>query len=89
MMVCRPFIEGMMCDFDLIVRARPFLEYSKLNKSENFLKKIKRYYRVQWFTNQTATWNTRFRPEFTEVLTKFGYGFAFNMLPESKLFTDK
>jgi hypothetical protein len=79
----------MLCDNEMTVRSIRFLQYSKLDKVENLLKKIKRYYQVNWFTNQTASWNQNFNPEFTEILTKFGYGFAFNLLPESQLFTDK
>lgn len=79
----------MMCNNDLVVRGRTFLDYDNLNKSEDFIKKIKRYYQTDWFTNQTASWNNRFKPEFTEVLTKLGYGFVFNMLPEMDLFTEK
>jgi hypothetical protein len=80
----------MLCDHETLVRSNArSLQYSKLDKVENFMKKIKRYYQVYWFTNQTATWNQNYKPEFTEVLTKFGYGFAFNLLPESQLFTNK
>jgi hypothetical protein len=50
---------------------------------------IKKYFQVEWFKNQTSSWNTYYQPEFIEVLTKRGFGFAFNMLPNSKLFTDR
>jgi hypothetical protein len=82
------FVEGMLCNDNNLV-FMPYHKYDSLNKSLDFMPKIKKYYQTEWFTNQSAIWNNRFRPEFTEILTKFGYGFAFNMLPKSELFTDK
>lgn len=63
------------------------MRFDKLDKVENFMGKIKAYLRDSWFPNQTATWDENYQPEFTEILTRRGYGFAFNMLPESQLFT--
>jgi hypothetical protein len=80
-------MEGMLCDEELIMR--PW-DLTKGSKIENFLEKIKKYYHPEWFMNQTASWNTNFRPIFTESITKGrGYGFSFNMLEDSKLFSEK
>jgi hypothetical protein len=84
--LCRFFIEGMMCNDEYVMR---YINYANASKIENFSTKIKEYYQVDWFANQTASWNGLYQPTFTEVLTKRGYGFAFNMLPDSKLFTKK
>jgi hypothetical protein len=82
------FIEGMLCNHPITVANFP-LRYRGTKKPENFLAKVKTYYQTDWFKNQTASWKDRHQPEFTEVLTKFGYGFAFNMMQNSELFTDK
>jgi hypothetical protein len=63
--------------------------FPKANKTENFYPKVKKYLQSEWFTNQTAVWNRNYKPVFKEVLTRRGYGFTFNMLPESKLFSDE
>jgi hypothetical protein len=84
----RLFIETMLCDLDWV-----FLRNNFKNLNDSFVSKIvpivKEYFQVDWFKNQTSSWNTYYQPEFTEVLTKRGFGFAFNMLPNSKLFTDR
>jgi hypothetical protein len=84
-MFCSVFVQGFLCNDEMVVRGK--FEYEKANKSENFLGKIKSYYQPKWFMDQAASWNNRYKPVFTEVLTKLGYGSTFNMLPESKLFT--
>jgi hypothetical protein len=80
------YVEAMLCDHDLdeIGKYSP-----RMNKSEDLMKKIKKYYQPKWFVKQKASWNLRYKPVFSEVLTKFGYGFTFNMLPKSKLFTSR
>jgi hypothetical protein len=84
----RVFIEAMLCDLDWVFQRNNFQ-----NLNDSFVSKMvsatKEYYQVDWFKNQTSSWNTYYRPEFTEVLTKRGFGFAYNMLPNSKLFTDR
>jgi hypothetical protein len=85
------FIESLLCDREEVVRGGYFVqvEFPKANKTENFYQKLKGYLQSEWFTNQTAVWNSNYKPIFKEVLTKRGYGLTFNMLPESKLFTDE
>jgi mannose/fructose/N-acetylgalactosamine-specific phosphotransferase system component IID len=84
----RVFIEAMMSELAWV-----FLKNDFQNLNDSFVSKIvpiiKEYFQVDWFKNQTTSWNTYYQPEFTEVLTKRGFGFAFNMLPNSKLFTDR
>jgi hypothetical protein len=65
------------------------VEYPIAKRPDNFLAKIKELYQPEWFVNQTASWNTNYEPIFVETLTRRGYGFTFNMLPASKLFTDE
>jgi hypothetical protein len=74
----------LLCD-DELSRRSP--DYTHASEIEEFPKRIKEYYQVEWFRNQTASWNNLYQPIFTEVLTKRGFGFAFNMLPDTKLFT--
>jgi hypothetical protein len=78
----------MLCDFDWVFNK---LNFTSMNESlvSKIVPAIKEYYQVDWFKNQTTSWNTYYQPEFTEVLTKRGFGFAFNMLPNSKLFTER
>jgi hypothetical protein len=85
------FIEGFLCNKDFIVRQEHLVNgaYKTSNKSEDFYKKLKKYYRSDWFMNQTASWNGNFKPVFIESLTTRGYGFTFNLLNASKLYTNK
>lgn len=86
--IFRMFVEGMLCnEKSAVVDFYP--DYHNLTPSENLMDKIKDYYQTKWFVNQKASWDDRFKPAFTEVLTKFGYGFAFNMMPKLELFTSK
>jgi hypothetical protein len=66
-----------------------YFNYENETRMKYFLPKIKKYYQQKWFMSQTASWNTRFVPIFAEVLTRRGYGSTFNMLSDSKLFTEK
>jgi hypothetical protein len=81
----------MLCDKEETVRSEHLnkVEFPNAKKPENFYGKVKRYLQSDWFMNQTAVWNTNYKPIFKEVLTQRGYGLGFNMLPESKLFTDE
>jgi hypothetical protein len=79
----------MLCNDGFIVGFAQLFHYETLGKPKNFMPRIKKQLQTHWFENQTASWNNRFKPEFTETLTRIGYGFAFNMLPKSQLFTDK
>jgi hypothetical protein len=74
----------------MVIRSEVFVQgFRTAEKPENFLQRVKEYYQTEWFQNQTASWNTHFKPIFTETLTRRGYGFTFNMLDNSKMFTDK
>jgi hypothetical protein len=64
-------------------------DYTNATGIDNFIKKIRELYRVEWFLNQTASWNTNYKPIFTETITRRGFAFAFNMLQGSKLFTER
>jgi hypothetical protein len=74
----------LLCDDEYVMR---YLDYKDGAEVENFSKRVKEYYQVDWFRNQTASWNNLYQPIFTEVLTKRGFAFAFNMLPDYKLYT--
>jgi hypothetical protein len=50
---------------------------------------LKSYYQREWFMNQTAVWNSRYIPSFTENPTRRGFGSTFNMLAVSDLFTNE
>jgi hypothetical protein len=63
-------------------------DYKKASKVENYLEKVKLNFEPEWFENQTASWNMIYEAIFTESLTRRGYGFTFNMLPEQEMFTD-
>jgi hypothetical protein len=84
------FIEGFLCDEEYVVRNDDFVKgFHTVKTPENFLQKVKKYYQREWFQNQTASWNTHFKPIFIVTLTRRGYAFTFNMLDNSKMFTDK
>jgi hypothetical protein len=72
----------MMCE-NLKIMHKVDLETAK--KIKNFSKRLKEYYQVEWFMNQTASWNSIYKPIFTETLTKRGYAFSFNMVPDYQL----
>ena len=80
------FTQGMLCDTEYVVR---YVDFKGARKPEDFMSRVKELYEHEWFENQTASWNTNFKAEFTEVMTKRGFGFAFNMLPDSELFTEE
>jgi hypothetical protein len=83
------FVEGMLCNEGNMVGYPESFQYDTLPKPKNFMPRIKKQLLTDWFENHTASWNNRYKPEFEEILTRRGYGFAFNMLPKSQLFTDK
>jgi acid-sensing ion channel, other len=86
----RFFVEGFLCDEEFVIRGASLMKgFRTAEKPENFLQKVKMYYQPEWFQNQTGSWNTHFKPIFIETLTRRGYGFTFNMLDNSKMFTDK
>jgi hypothetical protein len=71
----------MMCD-------NPFtyvFDFTNTSVMENVVSKIKNFYQIDWFMNQTASWSTHYIPTFVETLTKRGFGSAFNMLPISEI----
>lgn len=43
----------------------------------------------EWFKQQKSAWNSNSQPKFVEIPTKQGFGFSFNMLKSSKMFTDR
>jgi hypothetical protein len=88
---CSFLIEGFLCDAEIVIQNEQFIETENnhINKTEHFFEKVKKYYQTQWFMNQTGAWNNNYKAVFKEVLTRRGYGFTFNMLPKSKLFTDQ
>jgi hypothetical protein len=79
-------LKGVLCNNFVIVG---YFDYENATKMEKIVEKIRSYHRIEWFMNQSASWNSVFAPEFTEILTKQGFGSVFNMLPESELLTDK
>jgi hypothetical protein len=81
-------VEGMVSSNVHIV-SQWYPQYRRLNKSENLLGKIKKIFQPDWFVEQSATWNGDYEVNFREVLTKRGYGFVFNMMQESNMFTEK
>jgi hypothetical protein len=84
-------MEGFFCNRDFVTRNKYFIEgaFQTNNKSADYYNKLKQYYHPEWFMQQTATWNTNFKPVFRESLTRRAFGFTFNMLDESKLFTER
>jgi hypothetical protein len=81
-------VQGMLCSDSFVLDMWAF-HYRKVNKSENLLRKIKKSFQPKWFAQQSATWNGNYQAVFRAVLTKRGYGFAFNMMPGSKMFRKK
>jgi hypothetical protein len=87
----RFFIEGFLCDNEFVTRSAYLIEgaYAENDRVADYYNKIKVYYQPEWFMEQTATWNSKYKPVFTETLTRRAFGFTFNMLSESKLFTEE
>jgi hypothetical protein len=89
-LVCRLFISLYLCNSDYIIRTSHLMEaYKSLNKTEDFYNKIRQNYHPKWFMNQTASWNTNYKPVFVESLTKRSFGYTFNMLADSKMLTEE
>lgn len=42
-------------------------------------------FQTDWFDDRTAKWNNKKTPEFAEIVTKFGFSHAFNMIESSLL----
>jgi hypothetical protein len=81
------FIQNLLCNNEYVTRRADFdLENDGI---EDLVNKLRNYSNFEWFANQTASWNTFYQAEFVEFLTKRGFGFTFNMLEPSKLFTDE
>jgi hypothetical protein len=83
---CSYFTKAILCNVDYVMTG---LDSKRLRKIDDFVGRISNSTLTEWFVDQKALWNSHYKPEFVEVLTKRGYGFAFNMLPSSKLFTDE
>jgi len=55
----------------------------------NFVEDLRKDYSgIDWFKNQSASWNDNQTPTFTEILTKRGLSYNFNQLEPKKLFTN-
>jgi hypothetical protein len=81
------FIQAWLCNEEEIIR-RPDYDFTA-HGLEDVVVKLQDYSQFEWFSNQTASWNTFYQPKFVEFLTKRGFGFTFNMLEPSKLFNDE
>lgn len=42
--------------------------------------------KIDWFRNQTGSWNDLYQVPFAEVLTSRGFGFAFNVMNSSDIY---
>ncbi|KAG5668268.1 hypothetical protein PVAND_016215 [Polypedilum vanderplanki] len=77
---------AVLCDFETIINLFP---ENRTKQIKNWVQMLDNYYTYKkWFINQTATWKRNFKPEFLRVLTRRGFGFAFNMLEPTKLFRE-
>lgn len=56
---------------------------------KDLIETVKNASEIEWFKKNEVKWNSRFTPEFIEILAFPGYSFAFNMLEPSKLFKNK
>jgi hypothetical protein len=41
-----------------------------------------------WFLNQSVIWNDKYCPEMFEFLGSNGYGYAFNMMTEDRMYRE-
>lgn len=82
--ILRFCVRGFLCNIGYVLTR---MDGNKLSPIEDLLPVIKNLYQIEWFKNQSATWNKDYEPVFTEVFSKSGYGFSFNQLPKTKLFT--
>ena len=42
-----------------------------------------------WFIYRNAKWNGAVDPPFAEILTRYGFGYTFNLMEKSKLLDEK
>jgi hypothetical protein len=74
-----------MCEEFNLLDEEVFANRSKVN----IVPMLRKFYHQAWFMNQTATWNSRYIPSFTEIPSRRGFGSTFNMLATSDLFTNE
>jgi hypothetical protein len=81
----RYFLQVMFCkEFDLLE------DILVANRSKvNIVPMLRKFYLHDWFMNQTASWNARFKPNFFENPTRRGFGSTFNMLKATDLFRNE
>lgn len=60
--------------------------YESYNITQTAFHFIKKHSTVDWFKDQFATWNQKNAPVFSEIVTKRGVAFTFNMIPAEILF---
>jgi len=82
--IIRYYMESLVCeDF--------YMSESKMGPytGGNFVEDLRRNYSgIEWFKNQSTSWNDNQTPAFTEILTKRGLSYNFNQLEPKKLFTN-
>jgi hypothetical protein len=60
-------------------------EYGRYELSRKVIGFLRNHSMASWFGKQKASWNRSFAPEFSEIITRRGMAFTFNMPDASKL----
>jgi hypothetical protein len=81
----RYFLQVMLCEEFGLLREAAAANRSKVN----IMPILRKFYHQAWFMNQTAAWNSRFIPTFTEIPSRRGFGSTFNMLVALDQFTNE
>lgn len=64
-------------------------EYNKYDVTSHIISFMKKNSRRNWFEAQSSTWNQKFSPKFSEVITSRGMGFSFNLKNASEVIISK
>jgi hypothetical protein len=62
------------------------------NLNISFLLKVEKLQQVsklEYFANQTSSWNLIYQPNYYQIPTKRGFGYSFNLEERFKMFREK
>lgn len=79
--VVKTLVEDAICADYFVVEG----VYEEFDFTKGIMFHMKNNTLKSWFETQSASWDQKFSPEFSEVFTRRGMAFSFNMVEASKL----
>jgi len=77
-----------MCNLRYSLDKLKDLENPQLFQDYNILGHMYQYSKFDWFSNQSAVWNEKYRPEMVEFAGRSGFGYSFNKMNPEMMFND-